>query len=200
MIYIGQTVQFTASGVGTIRWGSDNPAVATVDPTTGRVTGVGNGRVTIWAENEGGRTIRALRGLPSYAGSWSGSYALTGCQSTGHFAESLFCQGFFQGQVLNVTFKLSQTEDRVTGTFALGGNIGTLDGSTVAESGQLPITGTFTSTDTTIHLQNARLQSATAGTVTGGFDQVWSVPGSSGFGLLSCLIRDLTRTESEFAN
>src|SRR3954462_15585040 len=60
-IYIGQTVQFTATGGGTITWGGDAPGVARVDAPTGRVTGVGNGRETIWAENAGGRTTRALR-------------------------------------------------------------------------------------------------------------------------------------------
>lgn len=53
---------------------SDNPQVATIDQTTGRVTGVGNGRVAIWAENEGERTTRLLRGLPSYGGSWVGNW------------------------------------------------------------------------------------------------------------------------------
>lgn len=194
MIYIGQTVQFAATGGGTIRWGGDAPGVATVDQTTGRVTGVGNGRVTIWAENAGGRTTRLLRGLPSFAGSWQGSYALTGCQSTGDMARIGFCGNFFQGQVLNMQLQTSQTEDRLTGSFALGGNVGTLNASTVAENGMLPLTGTHTSSNATIRLDNARLESTTAGTITGAFDQTWSVSGASGFGILSCEIRNLTRT------
>lgn len=194
MIFIGQTVQFSATGGGTIRWGGDTPQVATVDQTTGRVTGVGNGRVTIWAENEGGRTTRLLRGLPSYAGSWQGSYAITGCQSTGDMAAIAFCGNFFQGQVLNMQLQMSQTEDRVSGSFAFGGNAGSLNASTVAENGVLPLTGTFSSSNGTIQMSNARLESTTAGTITGRFDQTWSVSGASGFGILSCEIRNVTRT------
>jgi hypothetical protein len=195
MIYIGQTVQFSATGGGTIRWGGDNSAVATVDQTTGRVVGVGNGRVTIWAENEGGRTTRLLRGLPSFAGSWQGSYTITGCQSTGDIASIGFCRNFFQGQVLNMQLETTQSEDRVTGAFAFGGNAGPLNPSTVAENGVLPLTGVFTSsTGASIRLDNARLESTTAGTIVGHFDQTWGVSGASGFGILSCEIRNLTRT------
>jgi hypothetical protein len=41
-IYVGQNVTFAATGGGTIRWGGDAPSVATIDQTTGRVTGVGS--------------------------------------------------------------------------------------------------------------------------------------------------------------
>lgn len=193
-IYIGQTVQFSATGGGTIRWGGDNNQVATVDQTTGRITGVGNGRVTVWAENEGGRTTRLLRGLPSFAGNWQGTYAITGCQSTGDMARIGFCGNFFQGQVLNMQLQVTQADDRVSGAFAFGGNTGTLNASTVAENGVLPLTGTHTSSNVTILLQNARLESGTAGTITGAFDQSWSVSGASGFAILSCEVRNLTRT------
>jgi hypothetical protein len=193
-VFIGQTVQFSATGGGTIRWGGDNSAVVSVDQTTGRVTGVGNGRVTIWAENEGGRTTRLLRGMPSYAGSWQGSYALTGCQATGTMALIDFCDNFFQGQVLNMNLLTTQTDDRVSGNFAFGGNAGVLNTSTVAENGTLPLTGIITSEEVTIRLDNARLESATAGTITGRFDQTWAVAGASGFAILSCEIRNVTRT------
>lgn len=194
MIYIGQSVQFAATGGGTMRWGGDNPQVATVDQTTGRITGVSNGRVTVWAENEGGRTTRMLRGLPSYAGSWQGSYVVTGCQATGDIARIGFCGNFFSGQVLNMQLETSQSDDRVTGAFALGGNVGSLNSSTVSESGVLPLTGLHTSSNGNIRLDNARLESGTAGTITGSFDQTWGVSGASGFGILSCEIRNVTRT------
>jgi hypothetical protein len=194
MIYVGQTVQFTATGGGTIRWGTDAPGVAAVDVPSGRVTGTGTGRATIWAENEGGRTTRALRGLPSYAGAWSGTYALTGCQATGDLSQVGFCGNFSQGQVLNISLQTSQTDDRVSGSFALGDLLGTLNSSTVADSGQLPLTGLYAGSSGSVALQNARLESPTAGTMTGNFDQSWSISGASGFGILSCVIRNVTRT------
>lgn len=194
MIYIGQSVQFAASGGGTIRWGGDNPQVATVDQTTGRVTGVGNGRVTIWAENEGGRTTRLLRGLPSYAGSWRGNYTLQDCQSVGDFAAGGFCGSFFRGQSLNTRYELSQTDDRVTGSFALGDLTGSFNPSTVAENGQLPVTGGLSSGGTTVTLENMRLESTTAGVIKGQFEQLWGGSGLSGWARLYCRIETVTRT------
>jgi hypothetical protein len=194
MIYIGQTVQFNATGGGTIRWGGDAPQVATVDQTTGRVTGVGTGRVTIWAENEGGRTTRLLRGLPSYAGTWRGNYTLQDCQSIGNFATGGFCGTFFKGQSLNTQYQLSQTDDRVTGTFALGDLNGTFNASTVAENGQLPMTGSLSSGSTTVTIENLRFESPTPGVITGQFEQLWGSSGLTGWGRLYCRIETVTRT------
>jgi hypothetical protein len=194
-IYIGQTVQFAATGTGTIRWGGDAPGIATVDVPTGRVTGVGSGRVTIWAENDGGRTTRLLRGMPSYAGNWTGTYAITGCQSSGDLSAIRFCSDFFSiGDVLNMGFSLSQTDDRVTGSFSLGDVQGSLNSSTVAEAGHLPISGVATSNTVTITIQNARLDSPSVGTLGGNFEQSWTVSGASGSGIVSCAVRSVTRT------
>ena len=194
MIYIGQSVQFSATGGGTIHWGGDAPHVATVDQTTGRVTGVGTGRVTIWAENEGGRTTRLLRGLPSYAGSWRGNYTIQDCQSIGDFAAGGFCGSFFRGQSLNTRYELSQTDDRVTGTFALGDLTGTFNPSTVAENGQLPMTGGLSSGGTSVTIENLRFESATPGVITGQFEQLWGFSGLSGWGRIYCRIETVTRT------
>ena len=195
VVYIGQTVQFSASGTG-ITWGGDAQSVATVDGPTGRVTGVATGRVTIWAENAGGRTTRALRVLPSFAGNWSGTYAITGCQSTGQIAQVGFCGNFFQGQVLNVQLQFTQTDDRVNGgAYALGGNgPGTFNPATVSEAGVLPISGEWDGPSGSIDIQNARLESASAGTLTGTFDQSWVLNSASGFGIISCVIRNVTRS------
>ena len=163
-IYMGQAVTFTATGTN-VRWGGDAPAVATVDATTGRVSGVGNGRVTIWAENAGGRTTRLLRGLPSFAGTWRGTYAVTRCQSSGQFRSVVeFCDEFRVGEILALTLVMTQTDDRLTdGTFNLGGlPDGSLTASVVSESGMLALTGQATPDPAvTIALENVRLESAT---------------------------------------
>lgn len=194
MIHVGQNVQFAAAGTGTIRWGGDAPGVVTIDATTGRATGVGIGRATIWAENDGGRTTRLLRALPSYAGLWEGTYAVTSCQASGDVAAADFCGNFTIGQVVFVGLNMSQTEDRVTGQFALGSLVGSLNPSTVAETGVLPLTGSLTTGDVSITINNARLESFSPGTLTGRFDQTWTVAGASGFGTLASEIRDVTRT------
>ena len=196
-VYIGQAVTFTATGTN-VRWGGDAPSVATVDAATGRVNGVGNGRVTIWAENAGGRTTRLLRGLPSFAGAWRGTYAVTRCQSSGQWRSVVeFCDEFRVGEILTVTFSMAQTDERVTeGTFNLGDlPNGSLTPSAVSESGVLAITGRATPDPAiTVALENVRLESATAGTMSGAFEQVWASPGLTGTGRLDCEIRGVTRT------
>jgi hypothetical protein len=196
VIFIGQSVTFSATGGGTIRWGGDNPAVATVDATTGRVTGVGNGRVTIWAENDGGRTTRLLRGLPSYAGAWQGTYDVLQCVETGDFSGTGFCQAFAAAvSALELRLILAQTDDRVTGSFVFGTAApGTWNTSTVAEDGSLPATGVYVSGDLTVRIENTRLQSPSAGTMTGTFDQVWTVGGTTGSGLLKSELTSMSRT------
>ena len=196
-IYMGQSVTFAATGTN-VRWGGDAPSVATVDATTGRVSGVGNGRVTIWAENGGGRTTRLLRGLPSFAGMWRGTYAVTRCQSSGQWRSVIeFCDEFRVGEILTVALAMTQTDDRVTeGTFNLGDlPDGSLTPSVVSEAGMLAITGRATpDPSVTIALENVRLESAAAGAMTGLFEQVWASPGLTGTGRLDCELRGMTRT------
>jgi hypothetical protein len=195
VIFIGQSVTFAATGGGTIRWGGDNPSVASVEATTGRVTGVGNGRVTIWAENDGGRTTRLLRGLPSYAGAWQGTYDVVQCVETGDFSGSGFCPAFTPGQGLLLQLSLAQTDAQVTGSFVFGTAVpGTWNATTVAEDGSLPATGLYVSGDVTVRIENSRLESPSAGTVTGTFDQVWTVGGVTGSGLLRSELRTMSRT------
>jgi hypothetical protein len=196
MVYIGQRVTFSATPTTGVTWGGDNPAVATVDASTGVVTGIATGKVTIWAQNSAGRTTRLLSVLPSYNGKWSGSYALIGCQSTGDFTAIDFCGMFFQGEVLNMGFDLTQSRDQVTGSFSLGDLLGTLSASTVnGTDGSLPLTGSSTTADgLVIQMQNLRATSPSPGTMKGSFDQVWGLPGATGTGRLACEIRDVTRT------
>lgn len=199
MIYVGQNVQFAATGTGTIRWGGDTPGVATVDATTGRITGMGIGRVTIWAENEGGRTTRLLRGLPSFAGIWRGSYVVTSCQESGFFRDFEFCAstGLGAGAVAPIALNITQTEDRITAAaVALGSIPGTLTSATVSEGGQVQMNGTMSEipdNPTRIAIEGMRLESSSAGVITGQYDQVWTTVGFSGSGRLTARIDSLTR-------
>jgi hypothetical protein len=198
MIYVGQTVAFAAGGGGTIRWGGDNPAVATVDGPTGRITGVGIGRVTIWAENEGGRTTRLLRGLPSFAGSWRGNYTIQDCQSNGAFAIIAFCSSNFrQGQSLSMTLTISQTEDRITsGGLTLGSISGSLTTTTVGEDGQIRLAGTtspLAGNPTRVTIENMRLESPNPGVIQGQYEQVWFSTEVSGTARIHARVETLTR-------
>jgi hypothetical protein len=191
MIYVGQSVRFAATGAGTIRWGGDSPGVATIDQVTGRVTGVGIGRVTIWAENAGGRTTRLLRGLPSFAGTWRGGYIVQNCRADGVLADAGFCgTGVRIGERLEIAFIFYQTDDRVTGatfllrpmagfTFSLPGR---LTDTTVGEDGQIRLAGfgePIPGTPLKVNLEHIRLDSPTPGVMEGEFEQFWSNGGGS---------------------
>jgi hypothetical protein len=205
MIHVGQTVQFTATGSGTIRWGGDNPAVATIDPITGQATGVGLGRVTIWAENEGGRTTRLLRGLPLFTGLWRGFYVVQSCQATGAHATAGFCSTSFRvGDRHNVSFIFFQTEDRVGGaTFSLGPMLGftfstpgRLTESTVGEDGQIRLSGTgepIHNSSLRYTLENIRLESPAPGVMEGEFEQRWSDTAAPGIARVFVRLDNMTR-------
>jgi hypothetical protein len=164
------------------------------------VTGQATGDETIWAQNSAGRTTRLIHALPSFAGTWSGNYAITGCQSLLDWTQIGFCNTFPVGTVLNMGMLMNQSQDKVTdGTFAFGTAQGTLNAATVAGNGQLAITGRFSGVSngitTNVDLSNARFDSVQAGTITGTFDQVWSQPnGLAGSATYSCAIRLMTRT------
>ena len=198
MIFIAQSLTFAATGGGAIRWGGDNSQVATVDQTTGRVTGVGNGRVTIWAENQGGRTTRLLRALPSFAGSWRGNYTIQDCQSNGVFSLLSFCNSNFRlGQSLGMTLGIAQTDDQITsGGVGLGSITGSLTTTGVGEDGQLRLAGTLTpipGNSIRVSIENMRLESPNAGVIRGQYEQVWSDTTLSGTARVYGRIESLTR-------
>ncbi len=197
-IFIGQTVQFAATGGGTIRWGGDNPQVATVDQTSGRITGVGNGRVTIWAENEGGRTTRLLRGLPSFAGSWLGSWVVEGCTANGVFSIIRTCDELPTGSNRPLGLSLTQTEDRISsGSILFGGLTGTTSATTVAEDGQARLAATLDplpGNPIRVNIDNIILGSSAPGSIEGTFEQVWGNTELSGTMRVYGRIGSLTRT------
>jgi hypothetical protein len=199
IIYMGQTVQMAATGTD-IRWGGDNPAVANVDAMTGRVTGTGTGRVTVWAENIGGRATRLLRGMPSFAGEWGGNYQVTECHAIGSFfsAPSLgFCASLRPGTILNMGLSMSQNGERVTGHYALGTLTGNLDSGVVGENGVLPLTSQPAVNGlASVRIENMRLESTQPGIITGRMELVFSQVGQPGHGRVVAELRNLTRSSS----
>lgn len=197
-IFIGQTVQFAATGGGTIRWGGDNPNVATIDQSSGRVTGVGNGRVTIWAENDGGRTTRLLRGLPSFAGTWQGSWVVEGCTASDAFEMVDGCFEFSAGRSASMGLSLTQNDDRIgAGTIVFGSLIGSTTAAAVGEDGQARMTGTMNpipGNPIRMSIETLVLNSASAGSIAGSFEQVWTSLEFSGTMRIRGRIQNLTRT------
>ncbi|MGE5835426.1 MAG: hypothetical protein ACM4AI_13150, partial [Acidobacteriota bacterium] len=104
LLFIGTAETFTATAtlsngttqaVTTGSWGSDQPGIISVEALTGRGTVVGAGQTTVWVDYKGVRGTKAIRGLPNYQGSWSGSYAVVSCSQTGQIAAANLCNDTF---------------------------------------------------------------------------------------------------------
>lgn len=206
MLRIGTTETFTATAamsdgasrpVSGGQWGSDNPAVATVESSTGRVTGVGSGTATIYVDYQGRRGTKLTRVVPDFQGTWSGSYFISACQQSGDFIMMEFCDDFPSGLVLPTDLVLVQTEDRVEGRFFLGTLAGDGRGP-IDGGGTLTFTGTVRSEGFTIDTVWL-LRSETVGRATGRFDALVRAAGASGEGRIQATIRDLNRTSSSTA-
>ena len=122
-------------------WGTDAPGVASIE-NTGRVTGVGSGLATIFADYQGLRGTRLLRVVPDYHGRWEGDWSVTACTADGDLVGA--CEAFPYGEIFLLTLTVNQTRDQVTGTTDFGDNLpGPVTGS-ILQSGHLVVGGTYT--------------------------------------------------------
>lgn len=144
LLFVGQTETFTATVTfsnGTTQvltggtWGSDAPAVATVNAASGLVTTVAPGLVSIFVDGQGLRGTKQITVSPSYAGFWNGQYSVTACTQTGDFAVAplAFCGSLIVVGVTTppVAFNLSQTGTTISGQTFLG-TLGSTPFTTVA--------------------------------------------------------------------
>jgi len=203
MLYIGLEEVFTAvmtMSDGSTKaviggaWSGDNSSVATVEATTGKVTIVGSGTVNVSVQSEEKQGSKAIRGLPNYQGTWTGSYILDSCNATGDLLEAGFCDIFVVGTVMPIDLVLTQAEDRVIGRFYLGDLSADTSGP-VATNGQLPLTGLVSSDPFTLDVL-LQLQSTMPGQITGTVGMLWLTTEFSGNGQLLCSILDLNRTST----
>jgi hypothetical protein len=129
--------------------------------------------------------------IPSYAGSWTGTYLVSSCTNSGVFADAGLCS-----QALNttasVTFTLAQSDRTVTGTFSLGALTSSQATATIAGDGSLTIVapvqeGVFSIATTWT------LQQPTPGALAGQTQQVWTASGQTGGATLQGSIVSVTR-------
>jgi len=122
---IGQTAQASAMATlsdGSTRsiatgWQSDNPPVATVTDS-GLVTGVSNGRATIFVIDDGRQGQLNIRVLPHYEGHWVGTAQVTSCTPFPSASYAVpFCVGFDSGTILPVEVTMARTDEVLTGQF-----------------------------------------------------------------------------------
>jgi hypothetical protein len=128
---LGETETFTAAitfsnGVSQAlangTWSSDSPALASVGASTGLVSSIGAGDVTIFVDAQGLRGTKRISVLPEYQGDWTGVYAMTACDDTGQWSSFvIICENFGVGTKLPVTMRLSQKGATITGQTIVGG-------------------------------------------------------------------------------
>jgi hypothetical protein len=189
-----------ASGFGT-----DTPSVATVS-STGGVTGVSIGDVTIFVDYQGMRASKRMRVLPGYGGTFVGTYAVGTCVATGGFfstdpAEN-FCTEFTTGRQLSIAMQSAQSADltAVTGQFALGNAVGTGTG-TISSAGTLTYSGAiaFAGDTTRMDLRNWTATSPTPGRIAGSFEMVWTDSTVTGSGIITATNMDMIRQSASFS-
>lgn len=176
----------------TIGFKSDVPSVATVSDA-GLVTAVSAGLTNIYVISGGQQGLRSLRVVPNYAGSWSGSYYITGCSQSGAFATINECSNFTTNKVLPYNMVLTQSLDTVSGTFYLGTLQFGLTSGTMDGSGQIALAANYYSGSLTIYCV-WNLSSSTPGRLAGTTQQTWRDSTLSGQMVITGTIRDSSKT------
>jgi hypothetical protein len=204
---MGQTAQ--AAGTETLSngqtrpittgWQSDAPAVATVTGA-GLVTGVANGRATIYVVAGGRQGQQVLRVVPDYHGVWDGALRVTSCTESGIFAQVSFCNEFPVGSTSGYQLRLSQSGELMT-AIASYGPTATFPGvaAPVREDGTSTFTPTLSITDSGITLTvdaTFAINSVRVGELTGTVSELWRVPNVSGEGRLVQAIVSTARTST----
>lgn len=177
---------------------SDTPSVATVTPA-GVITGVSVGDATIAIDYQGFKASKKIRVLPSYTGTFYGTYTLDKCVDAGGYTGGNSCASTLPtvplGSVLQLAVSNVQSADltTMTGQFLLGTLLGNSTG-TVSSSGALSYAGSVMSSSTwRMDFENFVGSSPSVGHISGRFDIVWTDTASAGSSRWSCTIVDLVR-------
>ncbi len=127
--------------------------------------------------------------IANYAGTWTGTYTITGCTQSGGIALVNVCRTL--GQVLPFQLSLTQGGSSASGSFTLGTISFPSTGGTVGSDGSLTLNGSTTSDGITIIVTWALRMAGSSmmGTVT----QVWTSNTLSGQATLVGTIGTATR-------
>ena len=178
----------------TTGWQSDAPNVATVTPA-GLVTGVANGRATIFVVSGGRQGQQVIRVVPNYDGLWAWAPPRhLRCTHTGAWAQAGFCDDFRVGATDGFTLGLSQTGESLTARSAYGPSIVFPPVTTTIDAdGGAAFTATFRDTaPPNLSIAAAwRIASPARGTLAGTVTETWTLPGAAGEGRL---VQDIVST------
>jgi len=168
----------------TTGWKSDAPAVATVSDA-GLVTGVANGRATVYVVADGRQGQQVVRVVPDYHGQWVGGLRVTSCTETGAWAQAEFCKEFPVGSTDGFTLALTQTGESLTARPTYGPNIlFTSVTSAIDSEGGAAFSTTAPLSQGAVIETAWRLTSATRGSLSGTVNEAWRLPGAPGEGRL----------------
>jgi hypothetical protein len=133
---------------------------------------------------------------PNFQGQYTGSSSVAGCTEDGGFAG--FCQGvgFTSGATFSTSLNLTQSQNAVTGTIALLGLTGTLQGTASGSSG-LTATGTLSDvTDSGVTLSSSIASWSTmlnGNALSGSYKIVFHTNATSGSATVNANIVQLSR-------
>jgi hypothetical protein len=188
---MGQTTQATGTAIlsdGTSQllstgWQSDAPGVAVVT-SAGAVSGVSNGRATIFIVSGGRQGQQVIRVVPDYQGAWSGGARITSCTQTGIWADAEACNDNAVNTEFGYTLSLEQSGELMTARLSYGSPLDfpsvaapiRADGTaSFAATAQLTESGATFTVDTVFEINSTRV-----GELTGKATEVWKVPNIAG--------------------
>lgn len=128
-LFLGETYTFAMSARmsnGTTvttggTWGSDAPAVATVNSVSGQVQILGLGDATVYVDYQGVRGIQPIQSTVRYAGQMEGVSRIRRCVDTGDWALVDTCAEFPNGSAGTFEGTFTQSGRSVTAVMSLGG-------------------------------------------------------------------------------
>lgn len=179
----------------TTGWRSDATAVASVTDA-GLVTGVANGRATIYVVSGGRQGQQVIRVVPDYEGQWSGWLLVTGCTQSGAWAEIGFCELLPPGSQDPFGLGASQAGELLTArasysSLALLFNPAT---APIEGDGTASFSTTGVTSDGLIIDATWRVNAPQVGSLTGTVVEAWRVAGVAGEGRLVQDIVNAART------
>jgi hypothetical protein len=130
--------------------------------------------------------------IPSFAGNWSGVYAVTGCNQSGDISLADICG--ILGNSAGYTFSLTQTGRNVSGSFALGGVSFPSTSGSVANDGTLALSATSVTGE--VRVAASWVLNTTSSGIGGSLTQRWTATGLSGEANVAGRISNSARTST----
>jgi hypothetical protein len=198
LVFLGRTGSYTAAmtgGSAGCSWGGDAPHIGTMT-AGGQLSGLGNGRVTIWCDAAGARGTKLVQVAATYGGTWIGSYRVTGCSERGDLAEVEICADFQNNRVLPLSGSFTQSNLNATGAFALGQITAPPGSASVGADGTMTISLTHEGTGVITIRSEWRVRQDQDGRITGGVTITFTALGLVGSAVVEAEVFNTNRTSS----